>query len=122
MILKNNLYIVKSADAGSRAFEIELLRDCFIYMAHFPEQPITPGVCIIQIAGELLADLMGRDIELASVNNAKFLSVIDPTVTSNVTYTFKKVEPLADDTLKVSVVVADDEVTYSKLSLLYRNK
>lgn len=123
MILKNNLYIVKSSDIDKNCFEIELNKDCFIYKAHFPEQPVTPGVCIIQIAGELFEELIGTPVELSSVLNAKFLSVINPSETSRVSYNFKKIESIEEQSLiKVSVVVADKDKTFSKLSILYKQK
>ena len=50
MILKNSLYKIASSNAEEKSFNLELVPDCLIYRAHFPEQPITPGVCIIQIA------------------------------------------------------------------------
>lgn len=123
MILKNNLYIVKSSDIDKNCLEIELNKDCFIYKAHFPEQPVTPGVCIIQIAGELFEELTGTLVELSSVVNAKFLSVINPSETSRVSYNFKKIERIEEQSLiKVSVVVADKDKTFSKLSILYKQK
>lgn len=118
MILKNNLYRIKSVCKESKSFEIELLKDCFIYKAHFPEQPITPGVCIIQIAGELLEELTGYHARLSSISNAKFLAVIDPDKTPSVTYNFKKLEE-SETAIKVSITVTDKDVTFSKLSLVY---
>ncbi len=112
MILKDQLYKILSAD--SRSFELELLPDCVIYKAHFPERAITPGVCIIQTAAELLGELTGRQHELA---------VIDPAKTPRVTYIFKKISPDEEShTLKVSVEVRHQDTTYTKLSLIYNNR
>ena len=94
-----------------------------IYHAHFPEQPITPGVCIIQIASELLADLYSSSFELSSVSNAKYLAVINPKETPELTYTFKKVSFDDEKTnVKVSVVVSNNDTIYTKLSLVYKIK
>lgn len=121
MILKDQLYKILSAD--SRSFELELLHDCVIYKAHFPERAITPGVCIIQTAAELLGELTGRQHELAGVANAKYLAVIDPAKTPRVTYIFKKISPDEEShTLKVSVEVRHQDTTYTKLSLIYNNR
>ena len=40
---------------GGFEFDISLFPEHFIYKAHFPGEPITPGVCIIQIATELFS-------------------------------------------------------------------
>lgn len=120
MILKDNLYKLKSLSPEQKTAEIELLRDCFIYKAHFPELPVTPGVCIIQAAGELLEELIGKRVSLSSVVNAKFLAVINPDETRCVTYSFKKIEKSEENsTVKASITITNDNVTFAKLSLVY---
>ena len=123
MILKNSLYKIASSNAEEKSFNLELVLDCLIYRAHFPEQPITPGVCIIQIASELLNELLQSDFELITVSNAKFLAVINPLETNSVIYTFKKV--IVDDdtkTVKVSVIVSSPGTIFTKLSLVYKKQ
>ncbi len=123
MTLKNNLYYIQNQDNINSTFTIELNPDCFIYKAHFPELPITPGVCIIQVAKELFSELCGATLDLESVSNAKFLAVINPEVTSKLTYSFNKVTVSEDSSqYKVSVVVADEKTTYTKLSLCFRKQ
>lgn len=123
MILKSNLYRVTTENKDNKSFRLELIPDCMIYRAHFPEQPITPGVCIIQIASELLSDLYSLNFELSSVSNAKYLAVINPQKTPELTYTFKKI--MFDDEkqiVKVSVIVSNNDTIFTKLSLVYRIK
>ena len=123
MILKNILYKIASSNAEEKSFNLELVPDCLIYLAHFPEQPITPGVCIIQIASELLNELLQSDFELITVSNAKFLAVINPLETNSVIYTFKKVVVDEDTkTVKVSVIVSNPETIFTKLSLVYKKQ
>ncbi len=121
MILKENLYKILSFDSEERRFDLELVPDYLIYKAHFPELPITPGVCIIQIASELMKEMSYGEIELKTVSNAKFLAVINPLKTANVTYSFKKI--VADEqekTIKISVIVSNNDIVFAKLSLVYR--
>lgn len=118
MRLQNNLYKIESGQADG--YRVSLIADSIIYRAHFPEKPVTPGVCIIQIASELLGQLTGRNPSLVEVVNAKFLAVINPLETPEVTYTFSKL--VSDDaahTLKVQVVVTSEATICTKLSLLY---
>lgn len=119
MKLQNNLYNITHRSENS--FRVALNRDSIIYRAHFPEQPITPGVCIIQIAAELLETLLCRNLELAEVVNAKFLSVINPLETPEVAYSFTKMaEDEQQSTLKVAVTVSSDKTVCAKLSLLFK--
>lgn len=119
MTLKNNLYNILSADPEEKSFRIKLNPDCKIYKAHFPGKPITPGVCIIQIASELLNELMPCNRTLSTVGNAKFLSIINPLESEEVTFTFKKISE-EDGYLKVSATVSDKDTIFTKLSLKYK--
>lgn len=51
-----------------------------IYKAHFPEQPITPGVIIVRMAMELLSEALGRKAHLVGAPNIKFSSPLFPRV------------------------------------------
>lgn len=119
MKLQNNLYTI--VERNDNNFRIALNAEDTIYKAHFPEQPITPGVCIIQIASELLKVYFNRDISLSEVVNAKFLSVINPIETEEVVYAIGKMAyNETDNTLKVAITVSSDKTVCTKLSLLYK--
>lgn len=121
MTLKNNLYRIANKITDDKSYRLELIPDCMIYRAHFPEQPITPGVCIIQIASELLTELYSLTFELSSVSNAKYLAVINPQETPELSYTFKKVVFDEENTsVKVSVIVSNNDTVFTKLSLVYK--
>ena len=123
MILKNSLYKIISSNDEEKSYTLELVSDCMIYQAHFPEQPITPGVCIIQVASELLNEQLQSDFELITVSNAKFLMVINPLETATVVYSFKKmVFDEVAKSVKVSVVVSNSDIIFTKLSLVYKKK
>jgi 3-hydroxyacyl-[acyl-carrier-protein] dehydratase len=123
MILKNQLYKISESDSEQKTFCLSLIADNLIYRAHFPEQPITPGVCIIQIAVELFSDLIAQEVELVGVNNAKFVAVINPIETPSVHCRFKKV--VYDDETsiyKVTAEIYNNEIIYTKLSLSLKKK
>ena len=64
--LRNDFYTVKEKKQISEkeiSVVIELNQQHAIYSGHFPDQPIVPGVCQIQIVKELLEDLMGKKLK-----------------------------------------------------------
>ena len=120
MKLANNLYTLVTLDENNSSATIALCPDSVIYKAHFPEQPITPGVCIIQVATEVLESLMNKSFELSEIKNAKFLAVISPLNMSEVTYTFQKTTVDEEDhSVKTNVVVSSGETVCAKLSLRF---
>lgn len=119
MKFMNNLYHIVSKDVvdASIRYNIHLDASHFIYQAHFPDEPITPGVCIIQIAKELLEEHLGIGLEIQKVKNVKFLNVISPLATPNVTYVFEKIMPDdSEKTYKVMTQVSSGETSLAKLS------
>lgn len=124
MLLKNSLYTIEKVEKSTSteivegSFLLRLNPDHVIYQAHFPGEPITPGVCIVQMGKELLEELLGMSLEVARVKNVKFLSVISPKENASVNYAFRKVERAADGKeVKAQIVVTSGEETKAKISL-----
>ena len=123
MILKNSLYTIadKRMEGSGIFYQILLDKNHFIYKAHFPNEPITPGVCIIQIAKELLEDYLHEEYEISHVKNIKFLSVLSPLSTPSVAYVFDKITILPEtNECKTQVQVQQDNVLFAKLSIIFK--
>lgn len=123
MILKNSLYTIadKKMEGSGTFYQILLDKNHFIYKAHFPNEPITPGVCIIQIAKELLEDYLHEEYEISYIKNIKFLSVLSPLSTPSVAYVFDKITILPEtNECKTQVQVQQDNVLFAKLSIIFK--
>lgn len=123
MKLKGSLFSVedRQEDGGVFEFDIRLNADHFIYKAHFPGEPITPGVCILQIAEELLETAMGCGMDLSCVRNIKFLRIIKPDETPSLTFVINPSES-DDGSVKAQVAAVHDGETYAKLSLVCKKR
>lgn len=121
MKLLNNLYEITSRqqDGTAHVYAVSLNPASTIYKAHFPGQPVTPGVCIIQTAVELLSDALDSRLSLAEVKNAKFLAVLTPS-DSSISVRLDKISSDADGLVKAQATVASPETTYSKISFVCR--
>lgn len=116
-MLRGILYELVSSDAAGAT--IRLLPDSPVYQGHFPGYPITPGVCLVEIALELMgemADQVGPDgkVRLVAAKNIKFTSPVLPTETTELRFNIagegdgRTVEILAGETLcaRMSLTVA----------------
>ncbi len=77
-----------------------------IYVAHFPDMPVTPGACLVQIAEELMGRKTGR------ITNLKFMKTVPPA--AEITYTFT---PRNEQ--EYQVVITDKEYTYARFVVTY---
>lgn len=96
MRLNGDLFRIESRmdglPQGQSGFIIILNPDHIIYKAHFPGQPVTPGVCILQMLQELLSVEMGKQLFIKNIKNAKFISMMSPVTDSRVSVLFTLVE------------------------------
>lgn len=119
MKLLDSLYTIVSDNPveNGHEFDLRLNPEHFIYQAHFPGEPITPGVCIMQIAVELFEVAIKTPIALECVKNIKFLRIISPDEVTEVKYSLQKITK-EDGSLKVQVTVSANGDIYAKLSLV----
>ncbi len=93
----------------------------FIYQAHFPTQPVTPGVCIIQLITELASALTTKKLQLRCAKNVKFLSLLIPSLEESVLVELKMEheQTTATNLWHAKAVVKNAQSTIAKLSLVY---
>lgn len=109
-MLQGELYTIVQADAAG--VELRLLPESRIYAAHFPGFPITPGVVLIQVAVELLAQVYGVKTALPQVPMAKFVSPVLPSADKPLFYRFT---PSGETAWKVDIHY--DNVPSARLTL-----
>jgi 3-hydroxyacyl-[acyl-carrier-protein] dehydratase len=97
-------------------YVLALDKDHFIYRAHFPGKPVTPGACIIQLCKELMERRAGCRFVIARVTNAKFLAVIDPTEVPRVEVAFTKIIA-GEDGVTIAAVARREAVTFARVGL-----
>ena len=109
MRLNGDFYSIESRleglPQGQSGFNVILNPDHLIYKAHFPGQPVTPGVCILQMIQELLSEEMGIPLFINKIKNAKFTSMISPLDDRRISVLFSSVTS-EDSGIKAQGVVA----------------
>lgn len=120
MVLKDQLYQITGKESSEHgiSYGIALQASHEIYQAHFPGEPVTPGVCIIQMVKELAEEHLGVQMEIKAVKNVKFLSVLSPVEHPQALCTFEKITEEGDScTMSVSVTDTRGETTFAKISM-----
>lgn len=120
MKLINSFFEINSFNELETGFSytISFNPEHLIYKAHFPERPITPGVCILQVATELLEQKMNRPLYLSLASNVKYLAVLSPDDDISVSYDFSKMT-VGEKECKVHVTVKNNHCIFAKLSLTF---
>jgi len=64
--------------------EIIINKNSNIFKGHFPEQPILPGVCMLEIIASVFSEITTGERRLIEGDNIKFLSILDPAVDNKI--------------------------------------
>ena len=118
MILKDDFFTIEnqSLSEGKAKFRIKLNAENFIYQAHFPNNPITPGVCLIQMAEELFSLLKGAAFSIKMLKNVKFIKPINPLEFPEVNFLLEFAEN--ENLWQLKVLIKKEETIFAKMSLL----
>lgn len=76
-----DFYTLKShqtTETGTWIAKISLNENHEIFKGHFPGNPVTPGVCMMQIIKELTEKFTNTKLFLKSATNVKFMAIINP--------------------------------------------
>lgn len=90
MLLEDKFFEIVSVaeENGLTEVKVRLNPDHRIYRAHFPGYPVTPGVCIVEIAVEVASVITGKKLVLNGAKDIKFLVPVIPTETGELVFEY----------------------------------
>ncbi|MBQ7448986.1 MAG: hypothetical protein IJS73_04170 [Paludibacteraceae bacterium] len=82
MPLVKNYYTISSSNitAQTGVFDIRLLKEAEVYKGHFPDEPISPGVCNVQMMRECAEQVVGHKLPISTLSKCRFVKLISPTL------------------------------------------
>ncbi len=95
---------------GNNIFRIKLNPEHEIYKGHFPERPVSPGVCNIQIMKECAERIVGKELTIKNMVQCKMPAMITPDGTPelSVSVAIEK----NDDGYKTVASIFNESTTY----------
>lgn len=80
MLLSNRYFAVEGQQhaEGGAHFHVRLLGDCDVYRGHFPGNPVSPGVCNIEMIRECFAMTVGGAPRIHTIDRCRFTAVASP--------------------------------------------
>lgn len=95
---------------------IELNPEHDVFKGHFPNNPVTPGVCMLQILKELTEQATNTNLFIKECSNVKFMALINPEVNAvlAITIDINQVE----ENFKIKASASFDETVALKVNAL----
>lgn len=85
-MLQNNFYTLSSRNDNEKdtiSATVLIDKNHPIFKGHFPEKPVLPGVCLMQIIKDILEDKINKLVFLESISNLKFINIVLTCPSSN---------------------------------------
>ncbi|RYE25445.1 MAG: 3-hydroxyacyl-ACP dehydratase [Sphingobacteriales bacterium] len=91
-MLMNDFYKIEyiQRDPNSVSCKVSFNMQHDIFKGHFPQQPVVPGVCMMEMVKELLEQQTDQTLWLRDAGNVKFLQLITPDVSPIVNISWEK--------------------------------
>ncbi|MCW3160987.1 3-hydroxyacyl-ACP dehydratase [Chryseobacterium oryctis] len=112
------LELYEQAENGGFIANINLNKNHDIFKGHFPGNPVTPGVCMMQIVKELTEEFTGKKLFLKTASNVKFMAIINPFETPALKLQLDINEN--EDEIKVKNTTSFGETIALKMSVNYK--
>ena len=79
MLIKD-YYTIESVaqQEGKAVFQIALNPQCQVYEGHFPGEPVSPGVCNIQMIKECAEQVAGKSLFLSNLQQCRLTTLVTP--------------------------------------------
>lgn len=121
-MLLNDFYKVTSIEKTTENKHVVLVKinaQHPVFKGHFPDNPIMPGVCMMQIIKELTETITQSTLFMQSLANVKFMALINPFKTPELRLELD-ITTTDTDFIKVKNTTFFDETVALKLSSTYR--
>jgi len=112
--------VLENRTGSSWRISFALNENSNVFKGHFPNQPILPGVIMIEITKRAAQLALEAELILVSAGNFKFLKMVDPSVISNAVLGFEVIEK--EDAWRVKAQIKANEEIYFKADALYKLK
>ncbi|AJA68321.1 3-hydroxyacyl-ACP dehydratase [Myroides odoratimimus] len=91
-----------------------------VFKGHFPNNPVMPGICMMQIIKELSESISKCELFMEQVINVKFMALINPEKCNELTFSLQVDE--VDEIVKVKSTIDFVGTIALKMSSTYSKK
>ncbi|BAX82451.1 hypothetical protein [Labilibaculum antarcticum] len=115
-MLLNKLYTYEQVESelpSTLKFKVSINAGHEIFEGHFPGNPITPGVCQMEMVKEILSDHLSQDLFFNSISDMKFISMWEPKESELVFVDIA--HKMTEDVYKINAKIYGESTVYFKL-------
>lgn len=118
-MLLNDFFFITDTESSATEIWAELRIDSLhrIFEGHFPDQPVVPGVCMMQMIKETVEQVLDKKTNLTQAAEMKFLAVINP-LENNLVQATIKYSTEENGQIRVVAEIYRDELVHFKCKVI----
>jgi 3-hydroxyacyl-[acyl-carrier-protein] dehydratase len=121
-MLLNDFFHIREIQTGDKyTVAIELNAKHQIFNGHFPNNPITPGVCLTQMLKESIEQIIKKKLTLVNASNLKFMAILNPELHPTATISISLKEK-GDDLVHADGSISAGEITFFTFKGSFKEK
>lgn len=118
MLLNNFFFIDKLNHTDGRIdAEIRIDPSHDILKGHFPQQPVVPGVCMLEMQKEVMQQSLQKPLFMPSASMVKFLTMFTPD--KSISAQFQIQYAITEDRIQVTSSLINSETIFLKFKGVY---
>ena len=123
MLLLNSFFTIADIvqqDEKTRV-SVEINPQHPIFEVHFPDNPVVPGVCLIQMIRETLETIHQKKFRLTKADEIKFMNMVIPSLNPKLTL---EIQPRlkSENPFAFSIIVSAEGVIFIKMKVDFAEK
>ncbi|MEC4113275.1 hotdog family protein [Myroides pelagicus] len=122
MLIDNFYEVIDLKSIGENQYSVLVTLNTShnVFKGHFPNNPVMPGVCMIQIIKELTEEIVSSKLFLEQVLNVKFMTLINPEKCNELSFSLQIDE--RDDVVKVKSTIEFQSAIALKMSSTFKRQ
>jgi 3-hydroxyacyl-[acyl-carrier-protein] dehydratase len=113
-------YEIKQQDQDTIVAKVTIDANHSLYKGHFPDQPVTPGVVLIEILRQIISGCLNSNMMLTGAKEIKYLTPVLPTETTIIEYQINYSK--SEGAYSVNCVISQGEKIFTKIKGEFREQ
>ncbi len=102
-------------DAGG-VYRVSINEGCHVYKGHFPQEPVSPGVCLVEMVKECAEDWLDRPVFIGKIKRCRFSNKISPKAVPEADVVVSLTPPDGDGTTVLQGKIVSEDTEYMSIT------
>jgi len=90
-----------------------------VFKGHFPDNPVLPGVCMVQLVRESLETILNNKLQFTQSKNIKFVNIVNPEKENNLRLDLR-ITYMENECIEVNATIKSETTSFFQYKGCYK--